>query len=94
MLDLFANHKRDWIFQAECAKKGMDPSMWEIVGHRITRENRQAIQICRRDCPVMEQCFLETLENPGAFEGTIRGGEVQTSTRAIRKRKRSTKTAA
>jgi hypothetical protein len=58
---------------ATCTKDDYHPSMWDIVGHILSAENRQALQLCAT-CPVLDTCRTDAITRPHEAIGTVRGG--------------------
>nr|WP_301336999.1 WhiB family transcriptional regulator [Mycobacterium asiaticum] len=68
---------RDWVISALC--RTQDPDQLFVSG----AEQRKAISICR-DCPVMQQCAAEALDNN--IEYGVWGGLTERARRALLKK--------
>lgn len=64
--------RHDEITRAAC--RDHDPDMWAIDTQRRADENREAMRICRRECPVRAWCFDEAVRMGTAADGMIYGG--------------------
>lgn len=69
-----------WWYRAECRKH--PPEMWAVSGN-LTADNRLALAICQRDCPVTAACLADATDNPPT--SVIQGGMVWNSSGKPRK---------